>query len=138
MRLLEGLSETLRFSIFSSLFFLSLYFLSYIFLYHKIHSLFLFLHPKNNTLAHLTLSVGNHHRVVPHQFWYQSKNSWHEGICNWGVLATILGLSYIIAICQWLKQIRNKWNKKRCSHHQTIYVTSHALSYFQTFYFCSA
>ena len=66
MRLLEGLSETLRFSIFSSLFLLSLYFLSYNFLYHKVYSLFLFLHPKNKTLAHLPLSVGNHPRVVLH------------------------------------------------------------------------
>ena len=67
MRLLEGLSETLRFSIFSSLFLLSLYFLSYNFLYHKVYSLFLSLHPKNKTLAHLPLSVGNHPRVVLHQ-----------------------------------------------------------------------
>ena len=57
MRLLEGLSETLRFSIFSSLFLLSLYFLSYNFLYHKIYSLFLSLHPKNKTLAHLPLRL---------------------------------------------------------------------------------
>ena len=66
MRLLEGLSETLRFSIFSSLFLLSLYFLSYNFFYHKVYSLFLSLHPKNKTLAHLPLSVGNHPRVVLH------------------------------------------------------------------------
>ena len=45
---------------------LSLYFLSYNFLYHKIYSLFLSLHPKDKTLAHLPLSVGNHHRVVLH------------------------------------------------------------------------
>ena len=69
VRLLEGLSETLRFSIFSSLFLLSLYFLSYNFLYHKVYSLFLSLHPKNKTLAHLPLSVGNHPRVVLHQVW---------------------------------------------------------------------
>ena len=60
----------LRFLIFFSLFFLSLYFLSYIFLCHKIYSLFLFLHPKNKTLAHLPLSVGNHPRVVLHHFIY--------------------------------------------------------------------
>ena len=66
MRLLEGLSETLRFSIFSLLFLLSLYFLSYNFLYHKIYSLLLSLHPRNKTLAHLPLSVGNHPRVVLH------------------------------------------------------------------------
>ena len=57
----------LRFSICSSLFLLSFYFLSYNFLYHKIYSLFLSLHPKNKTLAHLPLSVGNHPRVVLHQ-----------------------------------------------------------------------
>ena len=66
MKLLEGLSETLRFSIFSSLFLLSFYFLSYNFLYHKNYSLFLSLHPKNKTLAHLPLSVDNHPRVVLH------------------------------------------------------------------------
>ena len=66
VRLLEGLSEPLRFSIFSSLFLLSLYFLSYNFIYHKNYSLFLSLHPKNKILAHLPLSVGNHPRVVLH------------------------------------------------------------------------
>ena len=35
-------------------------------LYPKIYSLFLSLHPKNKTLVHLTLSVGNHARVVLH------------------------------------------------------------------------
>ena len=77
MRLLEGLSETLRFSIFSSLFLLSLYFLSYNFLYHKVYSLFLSLHPKNKTLAHLPLSVGNHPRVVLHHYEQETKLQVH-------------------------------------------------------------
>ena len=78
VRLLESLSETLRFSIFSSLFLLSLYFLSYNFLYHQIYSLFLSLHPKSKTLAHLPLSVGNHPKVVLHQLVSKQIGLWFE------------------------------------------------------------
>ena len=59
VRLLESLSKTLRF--FHRFFFLSIFF------YHKLYSLFLSLHAKNKTLAHLLLSVGNHPRVVLHE-----------------------------------------------------------------------
>ena len=81
--LLEGLSETQGFHLFFVISSLSI-FLILFFLYHKLYSLLLSLYPKNKTLAHLLLSVGNHPKIVVHQFWYQSKSSWLEGICNWG------------------------------------------------------
>ena len=83
MRLLEGLSEILRFSIFSSLFLFikkNIYFL-HCFFFLSISYLIIFstikfipcsspYTLKNKTLVHLPLSVGNHLRVVLHQIYF--------------------------------------------------------------------